>query len=500
MNDVRKASQHLRQITQRPYRSMGKLWPDVTPALSQRLVHDMEDDSRYLQPGDAWLCLVPDHPELDRFMQQAADADATLCIAVGRLPGTSYPLPVLELAGMDELAALLRRWFGTESTSVRCVGITGTDGKTSVAWMSRLALQATGRCAWSAGTLGWINHDGYCLRLGNTTTSLLNNHRLLAAADSAGVDALVMEVSSHGIDQQRIAGMPFASLVWTTMGRDHLDYHHDAAAYIRCKSSFVHHYAQQGAKLIVNADQPEIMAETADLQRLSYGRETHAWLRWSIPAEGCLQLACDNQQWQVDDVPAGDIHAQNMAAACTVLYSLGLPLAEAVTALQGMTAPPGRLEIISDDTGRQVLVDYAHTAQALAVSLKTARSMCASSGYLLLVFGCGGERDREKRSQMGTVAAELADAVWLTSDNPRGEDPARIIADIRRGMAHIPVVVYVGEDREQVIARAIAYMRAGDTLLIAGKGHEDYMEFADGRRVNWSDAALARQYLEATPC
>ncbi len=499
MNDIRKANRHLRQMTQRPCRSMGELWPAAVPALSQYLVHDVEDDSRHLQPGDAWLCLAPDHPELDCLMQQAADAGATLCIAAGRLPDTNYPLPVLELTGMGELAMLLRRWFGTESTSVRCLGITGTDGKTSVAWMSRLALQATGRSAWSVGTLGWIDHNGHCLKLGNTTTSLLNNHRLLAAADRAGVDTLVMEVSSHGIDQQRIAGMPFTSLVWTTMGRDHLDYHHDMVAYIGCKSSFVHHYAQQGAQLIVNADQPEIMAETADLQRLSYGRRGDAWLRWSIPAEGCLQLACDGRQWQLDGVPAGDIHGQNMAATCAVLCSLGVPLADAVIALQGMTAPPGRLEIISDSAGRQVLVDYAHTAQALAASLKAARGMCAS-GNLFLLFGCGGERDREKRPQMGAVAAELADAVWLTSDNPRGEDPASIIADIRQGMAHAAIPVYAGEDREQVIARAIAYMRAGDTLLIAGKGHEDYMEFAAGRRVNWSDAALARQYLEATPC
>ncbi len=498
MNERRETRLSLRKASARPARALAAFWPKANDGLDGILVRDIEDDSRDIRPGDAWLCLPGAGARKAEFMRQAADAGAVLCLHVGRCELPEPSLPVCELTDMEAAGLLLRRWFASESARTRCVGITGTDGKTSVAWFTRLALREAGG-AWSAGTLGWIDEQGRSMNLGNTTAGLLDNHRLLAAAESAGIAFLVLEVSSHGIDQRRIAGIPFSCVAWTTMGLDHLDYHANADSYLACKANFVRSMARSGATIVANIEQPAITQALRGIDAVRwYGpMGSSARIRWQTPALGRLHISTPDSEWEMREVPVGTIHAQNMTAAAACLDALGIATQRAARAWSGASAPPGRMQAVPDARGRVVVVDYAHTAEALSCALRSLRDTC--DRRLLLLFGCGGDRDREKRPRMGQVAAQWADEIWLTSDNPRNEEPEAIIADIRHGMPG-DARIHCQADRARAIAEAIAHMRPGECLLIAGKGHEEYMETKDGRRQPWSDVAWARRCLEQTPC
>jgi len=498
---MNRAQQLLQQRSQRDKRSLGTVWPAAAPELHGIEICDVQDDSRLLQRGDAWLCLPAACGAWDDYADMAVQAGASLCIQVGGATHVRDDLPVLYLADMAQLGLWLRHWFHTLQSNTQLIGVTGTDGKTSVTWMTRSVLEKTEGACWSAGTLGWMQDRDSCVDLGNTTTSLLNNHRLWAAASDAKIPYLVMEISSHGIDQQRVAGLHFCAVIWTTMGRDHLDYHSDIEAYRRSKAAFVTAVAASGGTVIANADQ-------ADIVRLRAAAATHWYAEHRTPA------VCDALTWLVDSpqtlhlyqhgdvamlcpVPAGSIHGQNLAAVATLLVQrFGYDLARVVSVLTAVDAPPGRMESLVDATGRQVFVDYAHTPEAVTACLAVARD--ATHGRVLLVFGCGGDRDHGKRALMGR-AALAADSVWITSDNPRNEDPGAIVDEIYHATDHARHV-HCEIDRKQAIKQAVAALQVGDVLLIAGKGHEDYMELAQGQRVPWSDRAIAASALAVTPC
>jgi UDP-N-acetylmuramoyl-L-alanyl-D-glutamate--2,6-diaminopimelate ligase len=462
---------------------------------------DVQDDSRALKRGDAWLCLPAAHAAWDDYAAMAVAAGAALCIQVGGVKHERDDLAVLYLNDMEQLGLWLRHWFQTIDTKTQLIGVTGTDGKTSVTWMTRSVLQRVAGACWSAGTLGWMQDQAHCLDLGNTTTSLLNNHRLWAVASDANIPYVVMEVSSHGIAQQRVAGLHFSAVVWTTMGRDHLDYHQDIEAYRRSKADFVAAVAAAGGMVIANADQAEIVRLRGNAVSHWYAayhnsREDSV-LTWQVIAPDALCLRIDEQTAILKPVPAGSIHGQNLAAVATLLqHLLAYDLTRIAEAVSNINTPPGRMELLSDATGRHVFIDYAHTPEAMVACLAAARSV--AQGRVLLVFGCGGERDYGKRPLMGQVAL-TADAVWVTSDNPRNEDPEAIIHDIYpashcANVQHVSFIV----DREQAIKRAISSLQPGDVLLIAGKGHEDYMELAHRRRIPWSDKTIAEQALAAS--
>ena len=467
-------------------------------------VRGISDDSRRVGVGEAYLCLPRASEKARAYIAQAAERGASCVIAVTGdgardMRPAAGALPYLALPDMAAAGAMLRRWFGTEQGRARLFGITGTDGKTSVAWMLRESLQRARGKAWSIGTLGWVREDGTIRELGNTTPSLLTLHALLANAEMQGVETVVCEVSSHGIVQQRIAGLPFSGAAWITLGHDHLQDHGGFEAYAGIKQSFVSQVADAGGAVVGNADDEGVRSRLP-AHAVCFGRGLHredVALAWEQELPGMLRLRWRGaDEMVIQDVPPADFHAANMACVALLLLQTGVSVRQLPELLAGVAAPPGRMQPVH--AGRwQVFVDYAHTPEALGSALHAARRF--ASRRLIVVFGCGGERDRAKRPKMGEVAVRLADVVWLTSDNPRGELPEVIASEVESGMPRpYPAEVHLELDRQAAIEGAVASMTPGDVVLIAGKGHESYMEIG-GKRMPWSDTAVAEQALHVKP-
>lgn len=461
------------------------------------------DDSRLVQPGDAFLCLPRVNTRGDDYALKARENGAAAVISVKHKLSTG--LPHLHLPDMQAAGMVLRKALATQRFKIDCVGITGTDGKTSIAWMLREALSRRMQKVWSTGTLGLVQGPDDIADIGNTTPSLMTNHSLVQRVKAEKVGALVMEISSHGIEQGRIAALPINTAVWTNLGHDHLQDHGGFAAYARVKLGFVADTVAAGGIAICNAD-------SADIRRLMSEKGTKAsWyahglysgsrdgvavdLSWEQELPGMVRFAYRGEEVRIEDIPAGEFHAENLAAVALVLIErFGIPLKELPALLDGISAPPGRMQSV--DIGRwQVYIDYAHTPEALERCLDTARKLTA--GRLMVVFGCGGNRDREKRPEMGRVAVTMADTVWITSDNPRGELPEVIASEIEDGMPRpYPAEVHLELDRRDAIFAAVDAMQLGDLLVIAGKGHEAYMEI-EGVRLEWSDFDVAAEALHA---
>ncbi|MDX8404888.1 MAG: UDP-N-acetylmuramoyl-L-alanyl-D-glutamate--2,6-diaminopimelate ligase [Mariprofundus sp.] len=454
------------------------------------------DDSRYAKPGYAMICLPRSREQAAAYAESACQQGATAIIAVG--VQVRSELPVLQLASMQQAGLLLRRLFCTEQPSTHLYGVTGTDGKTSVTWMLREALSRyQSRPVWSCGTLGLFRAVDDIVDIGNTTPSMLTMHAMLSAAGLADVYGVVCEVSSHGIAQERIAGMPFHTAIWTNIGHDHLQDHGGYAAYTQIKAGFVQQSAACGGNVVANADYVDVR-QYAPEQSCWYGHGLYrddVDLAWEQELPGMLRLKSGADEVVVEDIPLGDFHAENVACvALTLMVSLSVRLKDMPALLDHISAPPGRMQAVEAGLG-QVYIDYAHTPEALERCLQSARKL--TRGRLLVVFGCGGDRDREKRPQMGAIAEDQADIVWITSDNPRGEIPAVIASEIEQGMTRpYKAGVRLQLDRAKAIDAAIAELADGDLLIIAGKGHEAYME-SGGQRVAWSDEQVAIDCLHA---
>jgi len=462
------------------------------------------DDSRLARPGYALMCLPRSKAQVNAYAASALEKGAVAIISVG--VDVETELPVLHLDSMQQAGQLLRRMFRTEGAGSHYYGITGTDGKTSVAWMLREALaRFQDKPVWSCGTLGWMRDVDDIRDIGNTTPSMLTLHAMLASACLEDVQAVACEISSHGIAQQRIAGLDFNTAIWTNMGHDHLQDHGGYAAYLGAKTSFIQQTASHGGNVIANADHADVR-EYAPEQACWYGHglfRDDVDLAWEQELPGLLRLKYRDDEVVIEDIPLGDFHAENVACvALTLMVSMAIPLLDLPDLLRNISAPPGRMQELDAGLG-QVYIDYAHTPEALERCLEAARKLTRKR--LMVLFGCGGERDREKRPQMGEIAVNLADVVWISSDNPRGEMPAVIASEIELGMRQpYQAEVHLQLDRELAIAESIAALHDGDVLIIAGKGHEAYMEVG-GLRLPWGDASMAEKYLhqrhsERTEC
>jgi len=452
------------------------------------------DDSRFVKPGYALMCLPRSRDHAGEYAEQACQNGAVAVISVGIEVDTD--LPHLHLDSMEQAGELLRHVFCSEGAGSHLYGITGTDGKTSVAWMLREALgRYQDKPVWSTGTLGWMRSADDVRDIGNTTPSMLTMHTMLAAACREDVYAVVSEVSSHGIVQKRIAGLHFDTVVWTNMGHDHLQDHGGYAAYLAAKAGFIQQTAAQGGHVVLNADHEDIRRH-APAHGYWYGHglyRENVDLAWEQELPGLLRLKQGEEEVVIEGIPLGDFHAENVACtALALMASINISLPELPGLLDNISAPPGRMQELEAGYG-QVYIDYAHTPEALERCLEAARKLTRER--LILMFGCGGERDREKRPHMGEIAADLADVVWITSDNPRGELPAVIASEIEHGMRQpYRAEIHLQLDRELAIAEAVDCLRDGDVLVIAGKGHEAYMEVC-GQRLPWLDAEIANKYL-----
>ncbi len=468
-------------------------------------------DSRELRPGEAFLALAGTRshglahaPEALAHGAAAVLYEPTLRLSaeLRALAGIRVPLlPVPDLrARAGELAA---RFLGEPARALWTVGVTGTDGKTSCAWFVAHALQAVGERCGLIGTLGAGFPDA--LRdQGHTTPDAVRLQRLLAGLRDAGARAAAMEVSSHALDQQRADAAEFDTAVFTNLGRDHLDYHGSAEAYAAAKARL---FALPSVRhRVINLDDPfgrELAARHAGRGLIPYGeapevavRGNAGWvrIRRAEPTPAGLAVAFDTPQGPVavETGLLGRFQAWNLAAVLGVLLARGIEFDRLGEALAGLRTVPGRMEPFPVPDGPLLVVDYAHTPQALGAALASLRRHVP--GRLWCVFGAGGDRDAGKRPEMGAVAARHADRVILTSDNPRSEDPAAILEQIRQGIpAGFPVTRIL--DREEAIRRAAAEAGPGDAVLIAGKGHETWQEIAGARRP-FSDRALARALAE----
>ena len=454
-------------------------------------------DSRRVRPGDLFAALPGSRADGLAFAEAAVAAGAVAVLGDHRLLERPPGVPILVAA--DPRAALARiaaRFFGAQPAIV--VGITGTSGKTSVAGFTRQLWERLGHRAASLGTLGIVTPDG--VRPGALTTpDPIELHRELAALARAAVDRLAMEVSSHALDQRRVDGVRFAAAAFTNLSRDHLDYHGTMEAYRAAKLRLFSEVVPEGGGVVADADLPEFatiaaIARDRALALVDYGaRARRLRLVGQRPraAGQHLLLELDGRRVEVESRLVGAFQARNLLAALGLVVATGAPLEAAAVELGALQGAPGRMQHVADHpSGAAIYVDYAHKPDALRQALDALRPHC--SGRLHLVFGCGGDRDAGKRPLMGAIAAERADRVIVTDDNPRREDPAAI----RRAILEAcPGAREIG-DRRAAIAAALDGLGPGDVLLIAGKGHETY-QLVGEEVLPFDDAAVVRELVGA---
>jgi UDP-N-acetylmuramoyl-L-alanyl-D-glutamate--2,6-diaminopimelate ligase len=456
-------------------------------------------DSRLAGPGTAFAAYPGTVHDGRNFIPQAiaAGTPAILWEADRFLWDPAWQVPNLAVTGLKqrigEIAACV---YGDPSSRLSMIGVTGTNGKTSVTHWIAQALNDLGTPSVVIGTLG----NGFTEKLSpasNTTPDAVQLQEMLARYVNDGACACAMEVSSHGLHQGRINGCCFRIAVLTNLSRDHLDYHGSMEAYAAAKAGL---FAWPGLEhAVLNLDDEfgqALVGKTGSARIVGYGFERGEVVAEAVNAgrEG-LSLSL-NTAWGRAELKSsllGRFNAYNLLAALAALLVSDVPLEQACAALGQVRPPAGRMQTLGGGSHPLVVVDYAHTPDALEKVLATLRPL-AAEGRLICVFGCGGNRDKGKRPLMGQAAAQYADRVFVTSDNPRNEDPLAIIADILQGVK--TDMARTEPDRARAIFEAVGEAKASDIVLIAGKGHEDYQEAA-GQKLPFSDVEVAQKALEA---
>jgi len=475
--------------------------PERAPGLPPVEVTGLARDSRRAGPGEVFVAVPGRRVDGAAFAADAVARGAAAVVAERDLPGLGAPVVVVPDAAAA-LGRLADRLAGRPSRDVRVTGVTGTNGKTTTSFLTAWILEATGRDASLLGTVE--NRVGGRVRpAAMTTPDALEVHAALASTRDAGLGHLVMEVSSHALDQRRTAGVRFAGAVFTNLTRDHMDYHGSLAAYGAAKARLFEGL-DAGAFCVLNARDPF----SADLAARTRARVvTYAWVRDVRPAgadvaarvlaedvDGTRLLLCLGGRTLPVNLPlVGAFNVENALAAAAAAWCHGVAPGEVRDALEASQGVPGRLEPVPDTAGGgpAVLVDYAHTPDALERVLETLRPLV--SGRLVVVFGCGGDRDRGKRAPMGAAVERRADLSVVTSDNPRGEAPERILRDVLAGL-RAPERALVIADRRAAIRAAIEAAGPGDLVLLAGKGHETGQRVG-GRTLPFDDRVEAAAAL-----
>jgi UDP-N-acetylmuramoyl-L-alanyl-D-glutamate--2,6-diaminopimelate ligase len=419
-------------------------------------------------------------------------------------PRAPVPGPVVWIESLRaHLGLIAARFYNHPSASMTVIGVTGTNGKTSTVQMLAGALDRLGQRAASIGTLG-VGRAGKLRAAERTTPDVITVHGELAALREAGVSHVAMEVSSHALDQQRVDAVEFDLAVFTNLTRDHLDYHDSMQAYGEAKARLFAWPSLRTAVLNIDDAFGRALAERiADrVPVLTIGVQT---ADANVHASGVEASAAGlafrlHTPWGEADVTSsllGRFNVANLLAVAACLGALDEPFDGIIEALEHVAPVPGRMSHLGGHDDQPLLVvDYAHTPDALEQALSSLREHCV--GRLICVFGCGGERDAGKRPTMAAIAERLADRVIVTDDNPRGEDGNAIVAAIMAGFAR-PDQVHVERDRARAIARALGEADARDVVLVAGKGHETYQDIA-GERRPFDDLAVARQVMEGRLC
>lgn len=461
-------------------------------------------DSRRVKPGDVFVCIRGLRTDGHFYAEEAVGRGAVAVVVERDLP-VPAKVPCVRVADTRQALGLMAaRHYGFPSHSLRLIGVTGTNGKTTTTYLVKAILEAAGRKVGLIGTIRNLAGDEE-IPTERTTPESLDLQALLAYMRGVGCTHVVMEVSSHAIELKRVAGVEFDVGVFTNLTQDHLDFHGTFEAYRAAKGKFFTSLgltAKAGPRgAIINADDPSagFFTRVATVPVGTYGRSGSARVRaeevrlartglgYLLRApEGEIELALRL---------SGEFNVYNSLAAAATGLAEGCSLDVVKKGLEGVSGVPGRFEVVDEGQPFTVVVDYAHTPDGLENLLQAAETV--TEGRKILVFGCGGDRDRGKRPLMGEIAGRLADYTVVTSDNPRSEDPAAICAEVVAGVAKTapgPEAYRVLVDRREAIEHAMAVARPGDVVLLAGKGHETYQVFSD-RTSHFDDREVAREAL-----
>lgn len=474
---------------------------DVTSELSGDLasvpVSAVAFDSRKVEPGSLFVCVRGFETDGHRYAAQVVSRGAVALVVDHELD-VAIPQIVVRDTRVA-LGLIARNFYGDPSASIDVVGITGTNGKTTTTYILDSIFRAAGR---STGVIGTVE-----VRIGDTrvpskrtTPESAELQELLADMAKAEVSVVSMEVSSHAIDLHRVDGVSFAAVAFTNLTQDHLDYHHTLEAYLAVKKRLFTDFPTRERVIDIDTSIGEKLADELRVAHpvLTTGRNERADVRAEDevfgPAGTEFTLHTPSGVREVRLPLAGGYNVSNALVAAGSALAIGVGLDDIVAGLESAPQVPGRLERVECGQQFSVVVDYAHTPDSLDKALRALREV--TPGALRVVFGCGGDRDPSKRPLMGRVAGELADFSVVTSDNPRSEDPVGIVLQVEDGVRAAGGNYEVEVDRGAAIVRAITVAKAGDCVLIAGKGHEDYQIFAD-HTAHFDDREVAREALRS---
>jgi UDP-N-acetylmuramoyl-L-alanyl-D-glutamate--2,6-diaminopimelate ligase len=465
----------------------------VPSGLDSREVSGLSYDSRRVAPGDLFVAIPGYKEDGTRFSEEALARGAAAVVMEKGSGGRTIVCPHSRVA----LALLADRFYGHPSGKMKLVGVTGTNGKTTTTYLIRSILEGAGEETGLIGTIRYLIGEEE-FPAPNTTPESLDLQRLLAEMVGESVTAAIMEVSSHGLALDRVAGCEFKVGVFTNLTQDHLDFHATMEDYLAAKLRLFEMLAT-GSVAVVNADDPtsdKVIAAAQKARILTYGLSAKAAVRakaLTLSQRGTrFVVSYEDGQVPVALNLPGKHNVYNALAAFSTGLALGFKSGTLTKGLEAVQGVSGRFELVEVGQPFAVIVDYAHTPDALERLLFAVREI--TRGKVLCVFGCGGDRDRKKRPLMGGIAARLADYTVITSDNPRTEDPAVIVREIEAGVnpgSRYEAIV----DRREAIRRGIALAGEGDAVVIAGKGHEDY-QILGTTKIHFDDREVAREALK----
>ncbi|MDH7516021.1 MAG: UDP-N-acetylmuramoyl-L-alanyl-D-glutamate--2,6-diaminopimelate ligase [Bacteroidota bacterium] len=467
-------------------------------------------DSRLVHDRSLFVAVEGEHTDGHRYVQEAIERGAAAVVVQERqyrqglqaILSPAYVQHNMTTVAVVEdtrtaVAVLADRFYGSPASKLRFIGITGTNGKTTTAYLMRSVLERGG---WKTGLIGTI---AVCIGRKErpatfTTPPAEELHRLCAEMVAAGCTWVVMEVSSHALALKRVHGLRFDAAMFTNLTQDHLDFHGTMEAYRDAKLDLFRLHL--GGPGVFNRDDPSwsFMAAPVKGKRVTYGQDARSTFRIrgvrATRGGTTVVLRYRGMEHEIRTRLIGSFNAYNLAAAFAAGVTIGMDPERVVEGLRRVRHVPGRFERLASRDGVLAVVDYSHTPDALEKAILSARAFTAKGGRVLTVFGCGGDRDQAKRPLMGAVSTRLSDYTVMTSDNPRNEDPERILDDIARGIPCGAPVERIA-DRRKAIERALRFARPGDVVLVAGKGHETW-QIRDGKRRHFDDREVIRRYFE----
>ncbi len=473
----------------------------------ETIITGIEHDSRKAETGTLFVCIKGVHVDGHKFISQAVNAGAKAILTTRETVEVPAGVAILRVPDLNKaLDTIVPYFHDYPARSMRIIGITGTNGKTTTSYITRAILRAAGYRVGLIGTIQiMIEDEVYPIH--NTTPDVVELQHTLAIMRDQGMDYVVMEVSSHALDQDRVAGIEFDTAVFTNLTQDHLDYHKTLENYMLAKAKLFDKVSEAGVMngktAVVNIDDAagKVMLEHAKCRHITYAIDKKADLRATA-----INVLASGANFTLNNEAFGKmplkLHITGIFNVYNVMSAVGAALAENIESaviakvLQEFTSVPGRFELVKAGQDFSIIVDYAHTPDGVENVLKTARKIAKKK--IIAVFGCGGDRDRTKRPIMGRLAAELADVVIATSDNPRSEDPEFILNEVEIGVKekignkqHEKIV-----DRRQAIFRAVALAQTDDIVVILGKGHENYQILKD-KTIHFDDKEVAREAVAA---